>query len=527
MTLDDELERLADCARVAGEIGLTAEASRAERLLEDARERSGFRGDVYVLALAGGTGVGKSSLLNALAGHTVSAVRAVRPTTDEPIAWVADERREELAPLLAWLEVRHVATHADEDLSGVAILDLPDVDSVRTEHRATVDALLPRIDAVAWVLDPEKYDDARLHHYLRGMTPHADRLRFVLNKADRLTEPQREDLIADLRKRLSASGIATTRIDVVSAMTGEGIDALRAGMAREADAKALVTAKLTTDAVEARDRLARAVGLDPRAAYRPLVDDRRSSAATQAAVDGALALVDLPGVARQVRLAVLGRARRSGGSLLGRAVALLGWLTGQTRRTADPAAYVQDWRRRGSLGRAVNPVHAVLVEATAAVPPGSRPALLRALRADTLESELALALDDAARDAAVDLRVPGSILWSLVGAVQLAIGAVFIFAVAWYVTLFVSQGVIPVATIEAPWVGPLPLPLVLLAGSIVASAALGFLVSLHAGWIGRRAGARVAERTRGAITASVTEAGFSGLSRVEQARGVIGGSGAR
>ena len=35
-----------------------------------ARERSGFIGAAYVLALAGGTGVGKSSLLNALAGQT-------------------------------------------------------------------------------------------------------------------------------------------------------------------------------------------------------------------------------------------------------------------------------------------------------------------------------------------------------------------------------------------------------------------------------------------------------------------------
>jgi GTP-binding protein EngB required for normal cell division len=523
MTLEETLDRLGDASLAARELGLVDEASRADVVLARARDRSGFSGAAYVLALAGGTGVGKSSLLNALAGHTVSAVRAVRPTTDQPIAWVADARRDELAPLLAWLGVRNVAGHADGTLSDVAIVDLPDVDSVRTEHRATVDALLPRIDAVAWVLDPEKYDDERLHGYLRSMAPHASRLRFILNKADRLTESQRAELAGDLRRRLLDSGIAEPRVDVVSATTGDGIDALRAELAREADAKAIVTAKLTTDAQEALHRLTRAVGLDPDLGYRPLVDDARRTAAGRAAVEGALQLIDPPGVARQVRLAVLGRARRSGGSLLGRVVALMSWMTGQTRRTADPAAYLRDWRRRGSIGRTMNPVHATLVEASAGVPASSRAAILAATRADDLEDNLAAALDAVARQATGELRIPGSILWPIVGAIQLAIGAAFAFAVAWYVTLFVSQGQVPVSTVDAPLLGPVPLPLVLLAGSIVASAALGLLLAVHAGWIGRRIGRRVAERVRAAVGSSVAAIGFGGLDHVEQARRRIGG----
>jgi GTP-binding protein EngB required for normal cell division len=522
MSLDEALERLREASAGAREIGLEEEARRGDDVLERADQRSGFSGLAYVLALAGGTGVGKSSLLNALAGRTVSAVRAIRPTTDEPIAWVADARRDELAPLLAWLGVRHVAAHADDDLADIAVLDLPDVDSVRTEHRATVDALLPRIDAVAWVLDPEKYDDARLHGYLRDMAPHAARLRFILNKADRLDESQRVQIVDDLRRRLAGSGIADARIDVVSATSGDGIDALRATLAGEADAKALVAAKLTTDATEAADALARAVGLEPGATYRPLIDDRRRAEATRESTDGALALIDPTGLARQVRLAVLGRARRTGGSLLGRAVALLGWMTGQSRRSADPAAYLRDWRRRGSLGRAINPVHAALVEASAGVPAPSRRALGAALRADDLEADLARSIDTAARDAAVDLRIPGSIVWPLIGAVQLVIGAIFVFAVAWYVTLFIAQGQVPVATVEAPLLGPLPLPLVLLAGSIVVSAVLGLLLSLHAGWIGRRVGARVADRARKLVSASVAEAGFGRLDRVERARRRMG-----
>ena len=523
MSLGPQLERLIADAAAVREIGLVAAAERAELVARRAGERVGFPGSAYVLALAGGTGVGKSSVLNALAGQTVSTVRAVRPTTHEPIAWIADERRDELGPLLAWLDVGHVTTHAQEELGGVAILDLPDVDSVRTEHRALVDELLPRIDAIAWVVDPEKYDDERLHAYLRSLAPHADRLRFILNKVDRLSADQRTELLGDLRRRLADAGIPEARIDAVSAVGGEGIDALRRDLGSEGDAKALVAEKLATDAAEARMQLAGALGVDAGEPYVPLVEEPRRAATIRDAIAGSLAIVDPAGVARQVQSAVLGRARRTGGSLLGRAVVLLGWLTGQTRRRADPAAYLRDWRSRGSLARAVNPVHATLVEALRGVPAASRPALMATLGAEGTEGTLARAVDRATRDATADLRIPGSWLWPVIGVLQLIAGGAFLFAVAWYVTLFLSQGVVPVATIDAPVLGPLPLPLGLLAGSFVVSAALGFLLSLHAGWIGRRAGSRLAARVSDAVRQAVEHEAMAGLGRIEAVRERLAG----
>lgn len=521
MTLEERLERLAAAADAADRIGLEAPAASARVVVDDARRRAGFPGDVYVLALAGGTGVGKSSVLNALAGRTVSAVRAVRPTTDQPVAWVADGRREALEPLLAWLGVTHVAAHADDRLSGVAILDLPDVDSVRTEHRAAVDALLPRIDAIAWVVDPEKYDDERLHAYLRTLSPHAVRLRFVLNKIDRLTDAERAAVTEDLTRRLIDDGIPATVVHAVSAATGEGVDVLRDALASAADAKAVIIDKLTTDVAEAAASLARAAAVDSAHPGRPLVPEERQRSAIDEAVSGALAVVDPPGLARQVQAAVLGRARRTGGSLLGRVVGLLGWLTGQQRRRADPAGYLRDWRRRGSLGRVVNPVHALLLEAATAMPPASRPGVLAALGADELEPATSRVLDGVARDAVADLRIRGSWLWLPIGAVQLVTGAIFVFAVAWYVTLFVSAGSVPVATIELPLLGPVPLPLVLLAGSVIVSAVLGLILSLHAGWLGRRQGRRLASRVRTEVEEAVRTEGLAGLYRIEEARRAI------
>lgn len=517
MTIEERLDALERAANAVRGIGLEQEAESAEAVIRRGRERIGFPGEAYVLALAGGTGVGKSSLLNALAGQTVSAVRAVRPTTDEPLAWVSDDRREELAGLLSWLGVRHTAGHADSALSSVAILDLPDVDSVRTEHRARVDELLPRIDSITWVVDPEKYDDERLHAYLRSLDAHADRMRFVLNKTDRLTDAQRQALVADLRRRLADSGLPDARIHVTSATSGEGVDDLRAALAADADAKTLVAAKLETDAHEAHATLARAVGVGA-GPHTPLLADARREAALREAVDGALLIVDPPGVSQQVQAAVLNRARRSGGSLLGRAVVLLGSMTGQGRRNADPEAYLRDWRRRGSLGRVLNPVHAALVEASQGVPATTRPAILRALGADDTEAAVTRALDGVVRDATSELRVPSSWLWPVIGVIQLMGGAVFVLAVAWYVTLFVSGGGVPVGTLEVPLLGPVPLPLVLLAGSVVGSAVIGFGLSLHAGWIGRRIGRRLADRVRAAVTSEIESAGMSGLSRVEAVR---------
>jgi GTP-binding protein EngB required for normal cell division len=521
VTLEERVQRLAEAAEAASGIGLEGPAASAREVVDAARRRIGFPGDVYVLALAGGTGVGKSSVLNALAGRTVSAVRAVRPTTDEPVAWVAEGRRDDLGPLLEWLGVRHVAGHADERLSNVAVLDLPDVDSVRTEHRATVDALLPRIDAVAWVVDPEKYDDERLHAYLRTLAPHAARLRFVLNKTDRLADADRDAVAQDLARRLAQDGIPGARVQAVSAATGAGVDALRDALARDADAKAVVMDKLGTDVAVAGLALARAVAVDPADPLRPLVAEDRERTAIDEAVAGALAVVDPPGLARQVQAAVLGRARRTGGSLLGRVVALLGWMTGQQRRRADPAGYLRDWRRRGSLGRVVNPVHRLLVEAATALPPESRPAVLASLGADDLETETARVLDGVARDAAGDVRIRGSWLWLPIGAVQLVVGAIFAFAVAWYVTLFVSGGGVPVATVEVALLGPLPLPLILLVGSLLVSALLGLILSLHAGWLGRRQGRRLAARVRQGVQDAVRTQGLAGLRRVEAARAVI------
>ena len=56
----------------------------ARRVLDHAQERSAIAGDHTVVALAGATGGGKSSLFNALVGESVAVIGARRPKTAKP-----------------------------------------------------------------------------------------------------------------------------------------------------------------------------------------------------------------------------------------------------------------------------------------------------------------------------------------------------------------------------------------------------------------------------------------------------------
>ncbi|HJP72066.1 MAG TPA: GTPase domain-containing protein [Candidatus Limnocylindria bacterium] len=518
--LDERLARLRAAVDAAVSIGLEQEGARTRTVARRIARRAGFGGAVYVMALAGGTGVGKSSVLNALAGEEVSPAKSVRPTTDAPVAWVPADQRDELDALLDWLKVGSVVTHDGGGLDDVAILDLPDIDSVRVEHRATVDALLPRIDAVTWVVDPEKYDDHREHAYWRSLVPHADRLRFVLNKADRLTDADAKLVADDLRARLIGSGIPRPQVHVVSAVRGTGIEGLREALADAGHAKVIIATKLETDRAAAAERLGRAVGLDADEGYRPLLSEPERERRTREAIDGALELVDLGGLARQIRGAVMHRARVGGGSFLGRLLALASSFTGRRGRRADPGAYLRAWRSRGAIGRVLNPLRAAMVEAAAGLPASSRGRVLQALGAPSAEADVARVIDRAVAEAGA-LEIPRSPLWPVVGAVQVVVGAVLLFAVAWMVVLFISGGGVPVATVSVPVLGPIPMPLALLTASVLISALLGWLLGLHAGWVGRRLSADVGSRVSEAIREGVVRDAFGGLERVEEARRVI------
>ena len=226
----------------------------AETLLRRSGERMRMSASHTVVALAGGTGSGKSSLFNALAGANFSPAGVTRPTTKHSHACVWG--MEGAAPLLDWLGVqrRHRYARAsaldegEASLTGMLLLDLPDHDSVVTGSAALVDRLVKLADMLVWVLDPLKYADASVHRrYLVPLAGHAAVTTVVLNQVDTLSPDQAADCESDLRRLLDAEGLTETQVLVTSATTGAGLNELRRVLAGAVAARQAATDRITAD----------------------------------------------------------------------------------------------------------------------------------------------------------------------------------------------------------------------------------------------------------------------------------------
>ena len=250
------LGELLGLSRGRVEPGLLAEAARVS---EEAGARRRLPDAYSVVALAGATGSGKSSLFNTLAGAQLSEVGICRPTTAAPVSctWEAAEGEGGADGLLDRLSIAQSARRYswDESLNGLVLIDLPDHDSVAPDHRPQVDRLLGLVDAVVWVVDPEKYADALLHErYLRRMPHHADVTFVVLNQIDRLGREAVGAVLDDLRRLLDSDGVALgdygepgAAVLATSAHTGEGIDELRTELASLAAARRAAALRIGAD----------------------------------------------------------------------------------------------------------------------------------------------------------------------------------------------------------------------------------------------------------------------------------------
>jgi GTP-binding protein EngB required for normal cell division len=517
MTIGHCLERLAEAIDAAGSLGL--DTGEGAAVLSTARERLGFPSDAYVLALAGGTGVGKSSLLNALAGREVSRAGVRRPTTGQPVAWIPAASRSELEPVLAWLGVTEIVEHDEPDPAAVAILDLPDLDSIAPEHRARVDELLPRLDAVVWVADPEKYQDAVLHdEYLRRWGPRLDRQLVVLNKSDRLAAGDGERVRADLTARLRAEGLPALPVVLASSVDGSAaIEEVRGWVESGVEAKRVVTGRLATEARQAAFDLAARAGIDPSGTTRPLVGPERRRAVGDAVTREVLAIVDLAGLERQTIAATRLAARPRGGGPMGHLTSAIYRLSGREQVAADPEGFLRRWRQRGSLARAVDPLRRLLAEIVASVPPAARPQVAAIGEPGPLQERLAEAVDGAIAEQARGFRAPTSRLWWLIGAGQYAVTALLVFAALWFLTLYLGGGR-PAGSVEVPILGPVPMPAVFLAGVLLVGYLLARSLGLHAGWVGRRRGRRLRDAVADAVRERLGSTIFASLDALESAR---------
>ncbi|MBE3074326.1 MAG: 50S ribosome-binding GTPase [Actinobacteria bacterium] len=499
---------------------------RAEAAIAKTTARTSIAGGCTVIALAGATGSGKSSLFNALIGAEVAQAGVRRPTTETSTAAVWGS--ESASALLDWLMVgaRHMVDERPADamgsdfgpadhpvtaparppglqLDGLVLLDLPDFDSHATAHRVEAERVLDLVDVFIWVTDPQKYADARLHEdYVAKLSAHDAVTVAVLNQADRLSPEALAACRSDLVRLLGADGVVDAEVIATSATGGSGVVDLRHRISAVVAGHTAAVQRLDSDLRSAATALRCSV-----ADSEPRLDDSADAHLVDALSRAAGIPIILDAVERDFRRESWAR---TGWPFTRWALALRpAPLTRLrlNRDASDRSGVISQSDVRSVLGRSSLP------PAT----PAARSAVALATRelGDRAGRELPQAWTDAVTDAATppgedlgdvldqavvgtSLRARNPLWWTVFGTLQGILGVAAVAGLIWLVALM-ALGSLQLKALDVPRLGPLPYPFLLLAGGLF----IGFLISQLTRAIGRVGGRRrrvlVAARLRDSV----------------------------
>jgi len=486
----DRVEALSEYVQAAQGYLPERDLGPAEDLIARAGERLSLSRGHTVVALAGSTGTGKSSIFNELAGVNLSPVGVRRPTTGETHACVWGE--DDAGRLLDWLGVGKRHRRGAGFLDGLVLLDLPDFDSVQVAHRDEADRLLAVADLIVWVLHPQKYADKLVHgDYLAKFHRHREITVVVLNQADLLSPEDLKECVDDLRRLLDSDGLAGVPVLTTSMVKEPGLQALSSALGRAVAARQAALRRLAADL----EGVVEALPSGPPSSTVDPLDGRLIDALARAA--------GVPVVASATRKAYIHRARK-----------VTGWppLRWLRRFRPDPLGRLH-LEERVASATSIGPASAAAMAGVSlalrdtAVRVGEplaehwREPLLEAVRSRV--DDLPDALDQAV--ARTDLGMARTRQWwRAVGALQWVAVAITVAGLLW---LGVRYVLFALALPEPPMphVGRLPLPTALLAGGLLAGLVISLLVRPFVSFAARRAGRRVQKRLRAGVERVATD----------------------
>jgi hypothetical protein len=278
VVLADHLDALAFAATPDAAVRRRRATSTAA-LLRSVVARAADPDAPLLVVVAGGTGAGKSTTVNTLAGQRVAAASVVRPTTRAPVLVAHPDDVDAVAGgrLLAHLPRVHGTDDgagAGERLivrtssglpPGLALVDTPDVDSVERANHEVAEDTLADADVWLWFATARTYADEAGAGYLRTARDRGISVGLVVTQ---LQARDRDEVLDDVATLLAREGVA---VDLL-------VDVPHAEVTGDRVPEAAVTA--------VRDFLTALAAPDARAAAR-----RRAVDGVEAAVPGELAPV--------------------------------------------------------------------------------------------------------------------------------------------------------------------------------------------------------------------------------------------
>jgi hypothetical protein len=294
--LDSRLQRL-DALLVAAGAGLSAQSRAAvERWRADAGAlrfhlgRDAKDGPPVVVVL-GGTGTGKSTIVNRLLGSDVTAASFRRTFTAGPVGIVgtADALPEK------WLGIEHVLFGAEKlPARGEAgslvvamspsaltqkltLVDTPDLDGDQPAHHAQADRAFRWAEAVVFLVTPEKYQMTELLPYYRLARRYGVPSLYVMNKCEE------QAVLEDYRGLLAReAGIAPNSPDAARVFAVPRDDAgyeppAEQNLARLAEAMPQLSSTSEARAAGLRIRAQDLAGRFSDQVLSPMRDDRRDA----------------------------------------------------------------------------------------------------------------------------------------------------------------------------------------------------------------------------------------------------------